>query len=155
MKDVFILGAGFSKAISSGMPTLAGLIRQQIGAVIEERTALASQNEVPGWLNRLIASWHREQATIITLNYDTLVERAAKELEASAGVERILAAQMYPPYFSDVQARSGAALWGETAKLNRVEPYAWLKATLEAIAAGHPNSRIDDLLPWNFKPPSS
>ena len=40
MKDVFILGAGFSKAISSGMPTLAGLIRQQIGAVIEERTAL-------------------------------------------------------------------------------------------------------------------
>ena len=55
----------------------------------------------------------------------------------------------------------GAAAWGriasliETAKLNRVEPYAWLKATLEAIAAGHPNSRIDDLLPWNFKTPSS
>ena len=53
----------------------------------------------------------------------------------------------------------GAAAWGriasliETAKLNRVEPYAWLKATLEAIAAGHPNSRIDELLPWNF--PSS
>ena len=55
----------------------------------------------------------------------------------------------------------GAAAWGriasliETAKLNRVEPYAWLKATLEAIAAGHPNSAIDNLLPWNFKPPSS
>ncbi len=58
-------------------------------------------------------------------------------------------------------ADEGAAAWGriasliETAKLNRVEPYAWLKATLEAIAAGHPNSRIDDLLPWNFKTPSS
>ena len=55
----------------------------------------------------------------------------------------------------------GAAAWGrlasliETAKLNGVEPYAWLKATLEAIAAGRPNSRIDDLMPWNFKPPSS
>ena len=55
----------------------------------------------------------------------------------------------------------GAAAWGripsllETAKLNRVEPYAWLKATLEAIAAGHPNSRIDELLPWTFKPPPS
>ena len=53
----------------------------------------------------------------------------------------------------------GAAAWAriasliETAKLNRVEPYAWLKATLEAIAAGHPNSRIDELLP--FRPPSS
>ena len=50
----------------------------------------------------------------------------------------------------------GAAAWGrvasliETAKLNGVEPYAWLKATLEAIATGHPNSRVDKLLPWNF-----
>ena len=55
----------------------------------------------------------------------------------------------------------GAAAWGrlasliETAKLNGVEPYAWLKATLEAIAAGRLSSRIDDLMPWNFKPPSS
>ncbi len=31
-----------------------------------------------------------------------------------------------------------------------VEPYAWLKATLEAIATGHPQSRIDELLPWSF-----
>ena len=55
----------------------------------------------------------------------------------------------------------GAAAWAriasliEIAKLNRVEPYAWLKATLEAIAAGHPNSRIGQLLPWNFKPAST
>ena len=55
----------------------------------------------------------------------------------------------------------GAVAWGriasltQTAKLNGVEPYAWLKATLEAIAAGHPNSRIDELLPWNFKPAST
>ena len=38
----------------------------------------------------------------------------------------------------------------ETCKLNNVEPYAYLKATLEAIAAGHPAARIDDLMPWNF-----
>ena len=50
----------------------------------------------------------------------------------------------------------GAAAWGriasliETAKLNGVNPHAWLKPTLEAIAAGHPNSRLDELLPWNF-----
>lgn len=43
----------------------------------------------------------------------------------------------------------------ETCKLNGVDPLAWLTATLEAIAAGHPKSRIDDLLPWNFQPPSS
>ena len=38
----------------------------------------------------------------------------------------------------------------ETCKLNGVEPYAYLKATLEAIAAGHPSTRIDELMPWNF-----
>ncbi len=55
----------------------------------------------------------------------------------------------------------GARSWGrigsliETCKMNGVEPYAWLKTTLEKIAAGHPNSRIDELLPWNFDPASS
>ena len=47
----------------------------------------------------------------------------------------------------------GGRSWGriasliETAKMNGVEPFAYLKATLEAIAAGHPQDRIDDLLP--------
>ncbi|SFO52412.1 Transposase [Paracoccus pantotrophus] len=41
-----------------------------------------------------------------------------------------------------------------TAKINGVEPFAYLKATLQAVAAGHPQARIDDLLPWNFKPAS-
>ncbi|WP_262386679.1 transposase domain-containing protein [Roseobacter fucihabitans] len=40
----------------------------------------------------------------------------------------------------------------ETCKINGVEPFAYLKSTLEAIAAGHPKNRIDDLLPWNFNP---
>jgi len=54
----------------------------------------------------------------------------------------------------------GGKAWGhiasliETAKINGVEPFAYLKATLEAIASGHPQSRIDDLLPWNFTPSS-
>jgi transposase len=27
-----------------------------------------------------------------------------------------------------------------------------MKATLETIADGHPRSRIDELMPWAFKP---
>ena len=55
----------------------------------------------------------------------------------------------------------GGRAWGriasliETAKMNGVEPFAYLKATLEAIAGGHPASKIDDLLPWAFSTPSS
>lgn len=52
----------------------------------------------------------------------------------------------------------GGAAWGriasliETCKINGIEPFAYLKATLAAIASGHPQSRIDDLLPWSFRP---
>ena len=38
----------------------------------------------------------------------------------------------------------------ETAKVNGLEPFAGLKATLEAIAGGHPKNGIEDLLPHNF-----
>ena len=36
-----------------------------------------------------------------------------------------------------------------TAKLNNVDPQAWLADVLARIA-GHPVSRLDDLLPWNW-----
>ncbi|WP_354378561.1 transposase domain-containing protein [Thalassospira sp. MBR-102] len=36
--------------------------------------------------------------------------------------------------------------------LSRRAVCAYLKATLEAIAKGHPQSRIDELLPWNMMP---
>ena len=37
-----------------------------------------------------------------------------------------------------------------TAKLNGVEPFAYLKDLLERLSDGHPMSRLDDLLPWNW-----
>lgn len=37
-----------------------------------------------------------------------------------------------------------------TAKLNGVEPFAYLKDVLERMSDGHPVRRIDDLLPWNW-----
>jgi len=40
----------------------------------------------------------------------------------------------------------------ETAKLNGVEPYAWLKDVLARMVAGHPMNRLDELLPWAWKP---
>ena len=41
-----------------------------------------------------------------------------------------------------------------TAKLNDIEPYAYLKDVIERMTHGHPMSRLDDLLPWNWSPPS-
>ena len=36
-----------------------------------------------------------------------------------------------------------------TAKMNDVDPRAWLADVLARIA-GHPARRLDDLLPWNW-----
>ena len=38
-----------------------------------------------------------------------------------------------------------------TAKLNTVEPYAYLKNVIERMASGHSMARLDDLLPWNWQ----
>jgi transposase len=38
-----------------------------------------------------------------------------------------------------------------TAKMNGVDPQAWLADVLSCIAA-HPAHRLDELLPWNWKP---
>ena len=50
----------------------------------------------------------------------------------------------------------GGLAWGviasliETAKLNGVEPLAYLTDVLTKIAQGWPTSRLDDLLPWAY-----
>ena len=138
--DVFILGAGFSKAIDHAMPTLdelgyrilkpftatpsfkllpagsvaaitrgvlpagsfeawlsslaapapfversellhnAAIATEVIKLVVAEiarSEALALANPVPYWLTRLVTLWDRLGATVITFNYDTLVEQAA------------------------------------------------------------------------------
>lgn len=40
----------------------------------------------------------------------------------------------------------------ETAKLNGVDPYAYLTDVITRIVAGHPQSQLDDLLPWVYAP---
>jgi transposase len=39
-----------------------------------------------------------------------------------------------------------------TARLNGIEPFAYLNDVLERLSNGHPNRRLDELLPWNWKP---
>ncbi len=159
-KDVFILGAGFSKAISPEMPTLreltstikerlkqagdlsmpaplgAGMeddielwmtylshsqpwldkssnqynkalatrINQYIFEAISESTASVVTSSPPEWLPLLIHAWHQRSATVITLNYDTLVERAAIYRTP------IRLKNIYPDSFSDISSISKALL---------------------------------------------
>lgn len=53
---------------------------------------------------------------------------------------------------------AGAQNWAmlasliETCKLNAIDPHAWMTDTLQAIVNDHKQSRIADLLPWNYAP---
>ena len=129
MRDVFILGAGFSKAISQNMPTLKDVSESvfpyvhaqdpkladdlaKLGNSVELWMSFLSQSQpwlsreqvhhnlavahrirerlchtiethtndtrtVPEWLNALVENWHDQKTTVVTLNYDTLIERVA------------------------------------------------------------------------------
>jgi hypothetical protein len=53
---------------------------------------------------------------------------------------------------SDAGGQRAAIIYtiAETAKLNGLDPEAYIAAVLDRLAHGHPISRLDELLPWNF-----
>ncbi|MER8519677.1 MULTISPECIES: transposase domain-containing protein [unclassified Mesorhizobium] len=42
-----------------------------------------------------------------------------------------------------------------TCRLNDVNPVAYLAETLDAIINGHPQTQIEELMPWRFRKTSS
>ena len=152
MGDMFLLGAGFSKAVSDDMPLLKELsgqircrrsdlpeslltlgdnieiwlsylsqphpwlresenlrnralaleITEEIKKVLDKKEQLVIQDECPSWLLTLTQHWHETQARVISLNYDTLVERAAIK-----GIDKIKAEHLYPVRFELSTKRGG------------------------------------------------
>jgi hypothetical protein len=52
-----------------------------------------------------------------------------------------------PSSTNQVQSRDA---YIASAKLNDVEPFTYLKDILQRMTKGHPMSRLDELLPWNW-----
>jgi len=54
---------------------------------------------------------------------------------------------------SDAGGQRAAIVYtvAETAKLNGLDPEAYIAAILDRLARGHRVGRLDELLPWNFK----
>jgi hypothetical protein len=81
-------------------------------------------------------------------------EQAAKLSRALRGIA--LGRKSWLFCGSDRGGRRAAAMYSliVTAKMNGVDPQVWLADVLARIAA-HPAHRLDELLPWNWTPPSS
>ena len=177
MTDVFVLGAGFSRAVNGAMPTLrelsdgllpvledrdadlarrlarmgrdvelwmsylsqgqpwlrseenqyhlsvAGVVRRLIRSRIDG--AVRESGPAPEWFETLVAQWHRRRTNVVTLNYDTLIERAARRVTVAGADEQeqgLLPCHLYPPYF----ASAGARAFGAWAPMP-VETFALLK----------------------------
>lgn len=54
----------------------ASRILAEVAARLDASELAAAKQPAPLWLGQLVALWHAERATVITFNYDTLVERA-------------------------------------------------------------------------------
>jgi hypothetical protein len=164
MSDVFILGAGFSRAISDQMPLTQDLsrlvlerylhvaslppdIRHMIDEDFEKALTYLSQdkpwvsetdhlrhralyldltdvirgilhercrspdvwvtNTPPMWLEALVTFWHDRRATVITLNYDTLIERVASSINWRWRSTKIPTGALYPIPMALAEGRGG------------------------------------------------
>ena len=54
---------------------------------------------------------------------------------------------------SDAGGQRAAIIYtiAETAKLNGLDPEAYIAAVLDRLAGGHPISRLDELMPWRIQ----
>jgi hypothetical protein len=114
----------------------------------EERRRLSRHSELAGAMNYMLRRWASfarflEDGRICLTN--NAAERALRGL--ALGRKAWLFAG------SDRGGQRAALLYGliVTAKLNDVDPQAWLADVLARIA-DHPASRLDELLPWSWRP---
>jgi SIR2-like domain len=161
--EAFILGAGFSHAISAAMPLVKDLVAPLDEFLARSRGAsvatfphlenveaflsalampqpflddaansynsglfievtlwlarwmlLAQQHtlgsELPGWLEGLVRSWHARRSTVITLNYDTLVESAVFSMDLHSPS----AGRVMPQFTYANPVRFAASEWAGT-----------------------------------------
>ena len=84
------------------------------------------------------------------------MEGAAGGRAAAAAVRTRTARRVHWTFAgSDRGGERAAAVYTlvETCKLNGVDPQAWLADVLARLP-DHPVKRIDELLPWNWRPPA-
>ncbi len=173
--DVFVLGAGFSKAAHAGMPLMTDLnqiisetyaadglfaadrlhpfvqngnfevLLSYLGSdapwknpseswgdkalfhriaetiadeIMSRETAGITPSSIPHWLQKLVIYFDWYLTTVITFNYDTIVERSAWLPKVFDGEKRsyarsIQSAHLYPPIMQDIRVSNPRARLGD------------------------------------------
>lgn len=149
--EVKIRGMGPSQRLSARQTRTAPLVTG-FGEWLQSHRRRISSNSR---LGEMLAYIHRQWDGLQTFHHDGRVEIDSNAVE---NLIRLIAQSRKNALFAGHD--EGGRAWSRiasliaTAKINGVEPFAYLKATFEAIAEGHPASRLDELLLWNFQPSS-
>ncbi|MBI2856475.1 MAG: hypothetical protein HYX93_06490 [Chloroflexi bacterium] len=89
-------------------------LSEQVADIINKatRSALTSSLTPPLWLQQLVDFWHQDRSTVITLNYDTLVERVARSIEfkVNGRPHNLALDHIYPIPIGDVRRRTQSVL---------------------------------------------
>tara|TARA_R110001592_G_scaffold206220_1_gene456973 strand:+ start:365 stop:1939 length:1575 start_codon:yes stop_codon:yes gene_type:complete len=147
-----IRGLGHDQRLAVRMARTAPLVESFGTWLTEHRSRISAKSRLGEKLTYIANHWDGLQ----TFLFDGRVEIDSNPVE---NLVRPIALNRKNALFAGHD--EGGKAWGriasliETAKINGIEPFAYLKVTLEAIAGGHPHDRLDELLPWNWAPTSS
>jgi hypothetical protein len=161
--EVFITGAGFSRAISDRMPLLRGMSKDVLPVDILSDPALSDlvgnfeliltylaedhpwlsvpdnlknraqfleashalarvilraqggvlSKPIPTWLESLVDAWHDKKVTVITFNYDTLVEKAYTQVVQPLSLRQADHSEVYGISVPDIRSRTSSAFGRE------------------------------------------
>jgi transposase len=140
----------------NGLPAVQRLaVRQELSAPLvaalekwmrEERRKLSRHSEVAGAMDYMLKRW-ASFARFLTDGRICLTNNAAER--ALRGLALGRKAWLFAG--SDRGGERAAVLYSliVTAKLNDVDPQAWLTDVLARIA-GHPANKLEELMPWNW-----
>ena len=117
----------------------------------QERAKLSRHNEVAKAMDYMLKRWQSFSA-FLSDGCICLTNNAAER--ALRGIA--LGRKSWLFAGSDRGGNRAAMMYGliVTAKMNDVDPQAWLADVLARIAS-HPARRLDELLPWNWRTPAS
>ena len=163
-----------SRLATQTITTMAGLweIEADIRGQDPETRVKARQEKSAAIVSRLFHLWEQELPRLSgksklaeAIRYATSRRLALERFLTDGRIEidsNIVERAIRPQTITRKNAlfagsHGGGRSWGtiatllQTAKMNDVDPNAWLTQTLERIAQGWPISQIDALMPWNFK----
>ena len=115
----------------------------------EQRARLSSASAVAGPIDYMLRRWERF-ARFIDDGRICLTNNAAERALRGFALGR--KSWLFAGSDRGADRAAVMATLIMTAKLNNIDPQAWLADVLARIAA-HPAHRLDDLLPWNWRPP--